>query len=577
MTDILRLLVEKNLIEKSKATLLASEANSRNLKIEELLLAQGLVDEATLFDLKSKTLAIPLRKPEFQEIFLKVLELIPEESAKYYKMVPLSQKGRELEIGMVYPEDSNAQEALKFLARQGNFSYKVFLITLGAFEGLLKQYRSLKGEMTQVLAELEKEIDKGEEMPSRPRSQFERFVEEAPVTKIVAVILRTAVEGNASDIHIEPAKENVRVRFRLLGELHSSLLLPLKVHPALVARIKILSSLRIDETRIPQDGRFSASVGNIAIDFRVSTLPTALGEKVAIRVLDPTKALKEFDSLGLQGESLAKLKAAIKKPYGLILSTGPTGSGKTTTLYAVLHALNREGVNIVSLEDPVEYLMEGVNQSQVRPEIGYDFASGLRQILRQDPNIIMVGEVRDKETASLVVHASLTGHVVLSSLHTNNALGVIPRLLDMGIDKYLIPPTLSIALSQRLIRRLCEACKVKTKAPKAVVALVEKEIRSLPAAIQKQSEHLLSQKELSVFQPKGCKKCSAAGFSGRIGIFEVIAMTDELAQIVLSDPSEINIAKEAIRQGMVSMRQDGILKVLDGMTTIEEVLTATES
>ncbi|MDP2637297.1 MAG: GspE/PulE family protein, partial [bacterium] len=348
---------------------------------------------------------------------------------------------------MVSPEDAAAKDALKFLARQGNFIYTVSLISFSTFEALLRQYRNLKGEMTEALEALQKEVHEklGEEGEAKGRT-LARLVEEAPVTKMVAVILRTAVEGQASDIHIEPTKDQVRVRFRFLGELHASLFLPKKIHEAILSRVKILSNMRIDETRTPQDGRFSAPIEGVSIDFRVSTFPTALGEKVAIRVLDPQKGLKKFEDLGLSGSNLAKVKAAIKKPYGLVLSTGPTGSGKTTTLYAVLQLLNREGVNIVSIEDPVEYLVEGINQSQVRPEIGYDFASGLRQILRQDPNVIMVGEIRDKETASLVIHAALTGHIVLSTLHTNNATGVIPRLIDMGIDRYLIPSTLSIAV-----------------------------------------------------------------------------------------------------------------------------------
>ena len=339
-----------------------------------------------------------------------------------------------------------------------------------------------------------------------------------------------------------------------------------------------MANLKIDEARVPQDGRFSASIDEKIIDFRVSTFPTALGEKVAIRVLDPAAGLRSFEELGLEGTNLSWVKEAIQRAYGLILVTGPTGSGKTTTLYAILRQLNKEGVNIVSLEDPVEYLIESINQSQVRPEIGYDFPQGLRQILRQDPDVIMVGEVRDKETASLVIHSSLTGHIVLSTLHTNNVIGVIPRLLDMGVDRYLISPSLSLAVSQRLVRRLCDQCKGKQEPAKEIADLISKELDKAPLHMQKRAAIVLGVgvKAMFVFAPKGCKACGGSGFSGRIGIFEVLKMTQELQEIILKDPSESNIAKEAKRQGMATMRQDGVLKVLDGVTTIEEVLRETE-
>ncbi|MBI1984531.1 MAG: Flp pilus assembly complex ATPase component TadA [Candidatus Wildermuthbacteria bacterium] len=572
--NILEILAKKNLIEENKVQDLVSQAQSSGITLEELVLSLKLIDEDTLFSAKSEALNIPLKKVDPGAVSLKVLNLIPEDSAKYYKMVPFSQQDRVLEIGMVYPEDPQAKEALSFLSRQGNFAFQVFLISISQFEALMKQYRQLKGEMTQALQELEKEIV--QEPAQAGKGAMRRITEEAPVTKVVAVILRTAVEGGASDIHIEPTRENVRVRFRLLGELHSSLILPLRIHQAIIARIKILSSMRIDENRLPQDGRFSTMVDEKQIDFRVSTFPTALGEKVALRVLDPSKGLKTFEDLGLQEHNLFKLKEACAKPYGLILSTGPTGSGKTTTLYAILHELNKEGVNIVSLEDPVEYMMPGVNQSQVKPEIGYDFASGLRQILRQDPNIILVGEVRDKETASLVIHAALTGHIVLSTLHTNNALGVVPRLIDMGIDKYLIPTTLVLVLSQRLVRRLCDLCKEKINPAEETVSLIEKEMNQLPPNVHKIVLPLLKQKDTVIFKAKGCRQCGSSGFSGRIGIFEVLSMTESLGKLILQDPSESAIAKEAKLQGMTTMRQDGIMKVLDGITTIEEVLRATE-
>jgi len=579
MPTLVKQLVKKGIIDKEKASSLEFEISNSGKKEEEFLLEKGIASESFIFGLKSENLKIPLKTDILpEEVPLKVLELIPEESARYYQMIPLAKTNNTLEVGMVYPEDLKTQEALKFLARQGKFTPWVFLILPTTLNSLLKQYRTLKKEVTKALEELETEIETEKiEVGALKPAELERLVEEAPITKVVAVILRHTVEGKASDIHIEPTTEKLRVRFRLDGVLYSSLLLPKKIHPAVVARIKILSNLKLDETRIPQDGRFSAKIDEKDIDFRVSTFPTAKGEKVAIRVLDPTEGLKGLEELGLWGRNFKVLTRAIKKPYGTILATGPTGSGKTTTLYAVLNLLNKEGVNICTLEDPIEYFIEGVNQSQVRPEIGYSFATGLRQIVRQDPDIIMVGEIRDEETASLATHAALTGHIVLSTLHTSNALGAIPRLIDLGVKPYLIPPSLSMCLAQRLVRKLCPECKKKVKPNPEVKDMILKEIESLPPQIKSDLSILsTTKKTLEIFEPKGCKKCRFEGYSGRIAVFEVLEMTDELAEIILREPSEAKIFEEAKRQGMITMKQDGIIKVLDGITSIEEVLRVAE-
>ena len=568
---LIQQLLKKGIIGKEQATSLEFEVKETKKKEEELLIEKKIVAEDFLFSLKSENLKIPLKTVEAEEVPLEILELIPEETVKYYQMVPLSKTRNFLEIGMVYPEDLKAQEALKFLARQGKFNYQVFLITPTTFNELLKQYRTLKMELGRALEELKVELR--EERVPRTVAEFERLAEEAPITKIVAVMLRQAVDGRASDIHIEPGREKMRVRFRLLGQLHSSIFLPLRIHPAVIARVKILSNLKIDETRIPQDGRFSAKIDERDIDFRVSTFPTALGEKAAIRVLDPTVGMKKFEELGLERRNFEVVKKAIKRPYGLILATGPTGCGKTTTLYALLQVLNKEGVNIVTLEDPVEYFIEGLNQSQVRPEINYGFARGLRQVVRQDPDIIMVGEIRDEETASLVTHAALTGHIVLSTLHTTDALGGIPRLIDLGIKPYLIPPALSCIIAQRLVRRLCQSCKKETKPKKETRNLILKEIENLPAQIKKEVK---IPTPLKIFEPAGCKKCNQKGFSGRIALFEILEMTGQLSEIILKAPTIENLQQEAKRQGMIIMFQDGILKVLNGTTTIEEVLRVAE-
>ena len=573
--SLLEQLVKKGLLDKERVASLEYEIKTSGKSEEEVVLEKRIVTEGFLFGLKSQNFKIPLRSVIPEEVPSKILEMIPEESAKYYKMIPLARKDKVLEMGMVYPEDLKAQEALKFLARQGKFDYKIFLITPTTFNNLIKQYRTFRKEVKKALTELEEElkIEKAPRKVPMERAEFERIAEEAPVTRVVAVILRYAVDGGASDIHIEPIRKELKVRFRIDGILHSSLLLPLKIHPAVVARVKILSNLKIDETRIPQDGRFSAKIGKSSIDFRVSTFPTTLGEKVVLRILDPTKGLKSFEELGLEKRNFEVVKGATKKAYGLILATGPTGCGKTTTLYTILNLLNREGVNIMTLEDPVEYYIEGVNQSQVRPEIGYSFAKGLRHLIRQDPDIIMVGEIRDEETAALATHAALTGHIVLSTLHTTNALGVIPRLIDLGVAPFLFPTSLSVTLAQRLVRTLCPYCKKKIKPSSKVKEMIFKEINSLSPKVK---EKVKIPKPLKVYQAVGCKRCRYEGYSGRIAIFEVLEMTPQLSEIVLKEPSESKIREEAQRQGMITMKQDGILKVLDGIISIEEVLRVAE-
>ncbi len=573
--NLIKQLAQSGVLDNEKAASLEAELKVTGKTEEELILEKGIIPEEDLFKLKSESLKINLVEKSAEDVPLETLELIPEDTAKYYKMIPLEKRENVLDVGMVYPEDLKAQEALKFLSRRQKFTYQVFLVTPTTFSNFLSQYKNLKREVGKALSELEVEFQAEKIASPWSAAEFERLAEEAPVTKIVAVVLRHAVEGGASDIHIEPTNVKLRVRFRLMGELHSSIFLPLKLAPAVVARIKILANLKLDEIRVPQDGRFSARIDDRDIDFRVSTFPTTMGEKVAIRVLDPTTGLKSLVDLGLIDRNFQLVKKAIEKPYGLILSTGPTGSGKTTTLYAIIQLLNKEGVNIVTLEDPVEYFIDGINQSQVRPEIGYDFASGLRHVVRQDPNIIMVGEIRDEETAALATHAALTGHVVLSTLHTSNATGVIPRLIDLGVKPYLIAPTLSVAISQRLVRKLCPDCKKKVKPAKEIKDLILNEIENFPSGI-KEKIKIEIPKSLEIYEPQGCNKCGREGYFERVALFEILSMTDELANISLKEPSDTEIGKEAKRQGMMTMKQDGILKVLAGVTTIEEVLRVAE-
>ena len=531
-------------------------------------------NEIAALKARSQTLKVPYFDLTGKIIAVEVLKEIPEEAAAYYQFVPIGRHDNVLDVGMINPDDVKAREALRFIARRSELETRIYLISRTNFNEIIRQYRTLHGEVKKALRELEKELeDEVQAVKEKPLEVGKKITTDAPVTKIVAVILRHATEGRASDIHIEPLEAQLKVRFRVDGILHTSLYLPVEVHSAIVSRIKILATLKIDESRVPQDGRFRTVIDRKTIDFRVSTLPTTNGEKVVLRVLDPSVGLQTFADLGLTGYNLRVLEETISKPFGMLLITGPTGSGKTTTLYAILNSLNKDGTNIVSLEDPVEYYIEGINQSQIRPEIKYTFASGLRHILRQDPDVIMVGEIRDGETADLAIHASLTGHVLLSTLHTNNAIGVIPRLMDMGVGSFLLPATLNLAVAQRLVRRLCPKCKKEVVAAASLAATIEEEISKIP---KKHLDELKIERPFKVYQAQGCKNCANKGTKGRIAIFEMIVMTPQLEDIIISGVTEAKLLEEAKRQDMISMRQDGILKVLQGVISFEEMLKVTE-
>jgi len=575
MTPLLQKLVDLSLLDNDTALSIYNESKGSENREEELILEKKLLEEQALFDAKSQIVGFPYIKDAPKNIPLRILEMIPEDSARHYNVVPLDQEGSSVSIGMVYPEDIKSQEVLRFLSIEKGFRYEISLIDYTTFNELLKRYKSLKQEVSKALGDLENEIETDPKRKDRQvKAEAERVSEEAPISRIVAVLLRNAVEGKASDIHIEPTFDKTQVRFRLDGVLHTSIILPKKVHPAIVARIKILSNLKIDESRIPQDGRFSLKFSDKRIDFRVSTFPTSEGESVCLRILDPTEGVRRVDELGLIGRPLNLLKNAIKKPYGMILSTGPSGSGKTTTLYAILQSLDRDKINIMTLEDPVEYIVEGINQSQAKPDIGYTFASGLRSILRHDPNVIMVGEIRDHETADLAVHSALTGHLVLSTLHTNNAVGAIPRFINLGIESFLIPSSVNLVIGQRLVRKLCPECKEKVKPNQEVAEMILKELKSLPEDVLK--EYNIDLKDISIYRSKGCDKCGQQGYSGRIGIFEIFEVNDKMAEIITKDVSEENIKTQGIKSGMILMRQDGFIKVLQGITSVEEVVSKTK-
>jgi type IV pilus assembly protein PilB len=565
-------LAKEGLLTEESAKKILQEASLVRKSAEDLVYDRRLVDEEKIAGIKSRILGIPYKKIKVSELKDEVLKLIPEETVRNYKVVPIDKSDSVLIVGMINPDDSKAQEALKFIAKQLRLNLGVYLISQSAWEEILRKYSPYRSEVEAAIKSLNIQSGRGQS-GSQKIIQLEEtggtVSEEAPIIRIVASTLKEAVWQKASDIHIEPQRNQVRIRFRIDGELQETGSLPIELHQPILSRIKVLSSLKTDETRIPQDGRFRTVLFGRDIDYRVSTFPTPVGEKAAIRVLDPTVGLKGLEELGLKGRNYEVIKEGIQKPYGMVLITGPTGSGKTTTLYAMMQLLNKEDVNIVSLEDPVEYFMEGLNQSQVYPEIGYDFASGLRQILRQDPDIIMVGEIRDNETASLAIHAALTGHIVLSTLHTNNALGVIPRLINMKVEPFLLPSSLNLILAQRLLPRLCQQCKKEEKPSDKVREIIENEMGKLPKGTSP------STGSFSIYHSPGCPACQGKGISGRIALFEILFMTPELEEIINTSPTEHRILEESKRQGMITMRQDGILKALEGQISIEEVLRET--
>ena len=570
-TDIL---AKKGVIGQDKLANLLSKAEETGISVEKILKTEG-VSEDIILGAKADVSGLAVKKILKGQIPFEVLRKIPEEAARHYRFIPLGVKDGFLEVGIVDPTDIEAKRALQFIVSRMNLLIKTYLVSEDDFEGVLEEYKGLGGEVSKALGDLEMELSDMSSATVTAAMQKElasggskssKIVEDAPVTKIVAVILRHAIEGNASDIHIEVVSDRVKIRFRVDGVLYTSIVLPVSVHEAIVSRIKILTNMKIDEKRKPQDGRFEARIEGRDIDFRVSTFPSFFGEKVVIRILDRERGVKTLEELGLSADHLKIVREMIIKPYGLILLTGPTGSGKTTSLYAMLKELDKEANNVVSLEDPIEYNIEGVSQSQVRPEIGYDFANGLRSILRQDPDMIMVGEIRDKETAALAIHAALTGHLVFSTLHTNNAAGVVPRLIDMGVDPYLIAPTLLMVIGQRLVKKLCSDSMKEVPLAGAFKEMVSSELKKMPEAARKKISNFNK-----IYEGMSSPSCPR-GTKGRVGVFEVIYKTVELENIILAKPSEQEILKEARRQGMITIREDGLMKMLSGDISLEEFL-----
>lgn len=535
------------------------------------------VNEDEILEARKSIFGIPIKEIDIKKVPASTLKLIPVDAAKTYKFIPINLTETFLEVGIVNPENVRAVDALTFITAKLNKPFKLYLIKNSAYRNLVYAYEGNKDiEVDQALNELDSEIanavDQGVIIENTKTSdtlkpgEEEKIVEDAPIIKIVAVILRSAVENLASDIHIENAGDKVRVRFRIDGILHTSLVLPISVYNGVIARIKILSKLRLDEKRKPQDGGFSAKINERKIDFRVSTMPAYHGEKIAIRILDAEKGIFTLDGLGLSEENIKLIREAIKKPYGLILMTGPTGSGKTSSLYSMLSEIDKEDKNIVSLEDPVEYKIDGVNQSQIMPEIGYTFATGLRSILRQDPNIILVGEIRDRETAELAIQAALTGHLVFSTLHTNSSVGAIPRLIDMGIDPYLIAPTLILCMAQRLARRIHPSCKHEIPIDEPLRHVIDKQFEDLAEEYKKRLN--IDSKIIYEAMPN---QDNPTGLSGRIALFEGFMVDKEMQNVILKNPQEQEIYKVARAKGMITIKEDAIVKSIKGDIPLQEV------
>ena len=568
--SFLEVLEQAGKIKKGEDVSIRQEAEDSKRSLDAVLVEKGIA-VADIIKAKSQYYSMPSRDLEKVEVPFETLSYIPQESAEYYKIVPIEVKDGTLEVGILDPENISAIDALNFISSKIHLPFKVSVISEQDFARVLDSYKGLSGEVTKALSDLEADLSTDNlELTSSKQEEKEtgqsiNIVEDAPITKIVATIFRYAIDGSASDIHIEPMREVVRVRYRVDGVLNTSITLPIKVHQAVVARIKVLSDMRLDEKRKPQDGRFSARTDGRKIDFRVSTFPTYYGEKVVMRILDQEKGVKKIDDMGISPRNLAMIKAAIDRPYGLILITGPTGSGKSTTLYSMLNEVDHETENVLSLEDPVEYNIEGISQSQVRPEIGYTFATGLRTTLRQDPDVIMVGEIRDKETAQLAIQAALTGHLVLSTIHTNTALGAIPRLVDMGIDPYLIAPTLLLVMGQRLVAAICPNTGIPMPVEGSIQMMMDKQFQDLPEEFKKEIPK--ADNMLGLQPTPECPK----GVRGRLAVMEMFAMTKELEKMILTDPTETAMWPLVRKSGMLTMKEDAIIKALDKKIPFEEI------
>jgi type IV pilus assembly protein PilB len=568
---LLSLLQERGLLSGEQLNTVVKRAQQEKVPVENILREEKILFPEILAQIQAEVSGIPYIDLDKVKINPQAMRDISRKAAATYRFIAFDERGNTLLFAMESPHDFQALEAVKFIAKKRGQEAEIYLASSPGIEKALGGAVTIQAEIGGALKEFSHELEQAE-VSGKKEKEIEHFIEEAPVTKVVAVIIRHAIEGHASDIHIEPTAQDLRIRYRIDGRLFTSLLLPLKVHAAVASRIKILANLKIDESRLPQDGRFSTTTEQRAFDFRVSTMPTTFGEKVALRILDKSQGAPTFDQLGLVGAQQKTFVEYLHSPHGIILISGPTGAGKSTTLFTSLSIINNPTVNIVTLEDPVEYEIEGVNQTQVHPDIGLSFATGLRSILRQDPDVIMVGEIRDRDTAELAVHAALTGHLVLSTIHTNDAIGTIARLVDMGIDPFLLAASCRLLAAQRLVAKICQECKEKVDIPTSLRQKIQAELQHVPESYKKDP----NQKNPKVlYQSPGCPACQENQVVGRVGIFEIIPLSRNLRDAI-NQAGEYDTLKEvARREGNLTMRQDGLLKALAGQVQYEDVLRVT--
>lgn len=563
--DILSALVAEKRLTRQQADAVNTEALGSGEAVEALLLRKRVVSEEDLARARASAMGIPFVTLAGKAISTNAVNFIPEPVARRYTLVPFQfDEGKnELSVAMLDPLDF---QVIEFLEKKSGKHIVPFMALkddiLAAVEDTYTQ--NLGADVTAALEEAAPL-----EVKTYEAGKLGEVIREAPIAQIVSAVLEQAIRIRASDVHIESQTGDTRVRYRVDGILQERLALPRRLHEAVVSRIKILADMKIDEKRIPQDGRFNFKMGDQEVDLRVSTLPTVHGEKIVMRLLKKSGGIPSLPDLGLRGLALKNLETSILRPHGIILVTGPTGSGKTTTLYAVLARLNTTRVNIMTLEDPVEYEIAGVNQVQINPQAGLTFATGLRSFLRQDPNIILVGEIRDTETTDLAIQAALTGHLVFSTLHTNNAAGAIPRLLDLGAEPFLVASALNAVVGQRIARRVCPTCKEEYEPDEAVKQDMQAVLGDL---LPKDKPIKLYRGSATPEGHEACAACGGSGYVGRIGIFEVFPVSEGVSKLVLTRAPMRDIEKQATNEGMITMKQDGYLKVLEGVTTLEEVL-----
>lgn len=567
-------LLQKSLVTPEQFLDVEKELETSSKTLEEVLVAKNILSSAEFTKIKGQ--AFNMESMDLSDINVEpeILNLLPQKVAKNYEMVIFEKQDDNIKVGMVNPQDFTAQEAIEFLAQQQGLDPQYFAISLADYQNVFRQYSGFKKEIGTALESAREKFSEGgreEEIRTEEIGDNVEVIKSAPVAKIVSVIIRHAVEGGASDVHIEPKHHEGRVRYRVDGVLHTTITLPEYLYSSVVSRIKVLANLKLDETRKPQDGRIRMKLNGKEIDLRVSVFPMLNAEKVVMRVLDTSAGIPNLTELGFSDYHIKIIDANIIKPHGIFLLTGPTGSGKTTALYSVLNMLNSEGVNITTLEDPIEYYIEGINQSQISPEIGFDFASGLRAVLRQDPNVIMVGEIRDNETAELVVHAGLTGHLVFSTLHTNSAWGAIPRLIDMKGEAFLLASTLNILMAQRLVRKICPNCRQEIKLPPSAEKVIMTELQNIPESYLKEFGG-----KYKFYKGAGCSECGDTGYYGRTVVAEILDITTEFRDLISRDFTMEDVRNLMKEQGFVTLMQDGIIKGLKGVTTAEEVIRASQ-